>query len=396
MERVPRLLVVCGATMAPPEAGFLHAITANRRDDTARLVYADWLDEQGERDRASYLRLQVELVRTWWYDNPCTDLFARFTDLTKRVDPAWLATVRRCTTPAPPVNVEEALPELRGKAKTAVRLHPRPGEAAVDASKIGGMFLWPKREPWPTCPTHNTPYVTALQLRKQDVPELGFPDGTDLFQLLWCPESHNDNHMYCPMPQVFWRQRGSVKQTRKTAPALVPTDGHYPIRPNPCVIYPERQIEYPDPSEHDPVGYGDEHEIAFRAAVSLGNQLATSSGTRYCPGDASHLYQWWLSTAEGTKVGGYPDWVQDRYYPRCECGEEMEHLLSFASLEYDGATWGRWVPIEDRPILDATGHRAQDPVNCATGCMFGDCGNMYVFVCRKHGVWPIRASMQCC
>lgn len=44
-------------------AAFLSAIVREPADDTARLVYADWLDEQGEADRAEFIRVQVELAR---------------------------------------------------------------------------------------------------------------------------------------------------------------------------------------------------------------------------------------------------------------------------------------------------------------------------------------------
>lgn len=54
----------------------LAAILANPADDTARLVYADWLQEQGEEERAKFIRVQCELesypmcenVRTRNYD----------------------------------------------------------------------------------------------------------------------------------------------------------------------------------------------------------------------------------------------------------------------------------------------------------------------------------------
>jgi uncharacterized protein (TIGR02996 family) len=39
------------------EAAFLRAIQANPTDATAKLVYADWLDEHGESEKAEYLRL---------------------------------------------------------------------------------------------------------------------------------------------------------------------------------------------------------------------------------------------------------------------------------------------------------------------------------------------------
>lgn len=40
----------------------LRAILANPADDTARLVYADWLDEQGQGERAEFIRVQCEIA----------------------------------------------------------------------------------------------------------------------------------------------------------------------------------------------------------------------------------------------------------------------------------------------------------------------------------------------
>ena len=44
-------------------AALLAAIHANPDDDTARLVYADWLQENGQTDRADFIRYQIESVR---------------------------------------------------------------------------------------------------------------------------------------------------------------------------------------------------------------------------------------------------------------------------------------------------------------------------------------------
>jgi uncharacterized protein (TIGR02996 family) len=41
----------------------LAAILAEPEDDTRRLVYADWLDEQGEHGRAEFIRVQIEMER---------------------------------------------------------------------------------------------------------------------------------------------------------------------------------------------------------------------------------------------------------------------------------------------------------------------------------------------
>lgn len=46
----------------PPPPGyepFLRAICAEPEDDTVRLVYADWLDENGDPERAEFIRLQI-------------------------------------------------------------------------------------------------------------------------------------------------------------------------------------------------------------------------------------------------------------------------------------------------------------------------------------------------
>ena len=45
----------------PVNAALEAAVIANAEDDTPRLVYADWLDENGDPDRAAFIRTQVAL-----------------------------------------------------------------------------------------------------------------------------------------------------------------------------------------------------------------------------------------------------------------------------------------------------------------------------------------------
>jgi hypothetical protein len=56
-----------------------------------------------------------------------------------------------------------------------------------------------------------------LQLRKSDVPELGFPPGADLFQLLWCPQDHPEP-LFIVAPRVFWRKASSVRNALRKIP----------------------------------------------------------------------------------------------------------------------------------------------------------------------------------
>lgn len=44
-------------------SGLLRAVLADPASDDSRLIYADWLEENGERDRAEFVRVQVELAK---------------------------------------------------------------------------------------------------------------------------------------------------------------------------------------------------------------------------------------------------------------------------------------------------------------------------------------------
>src|SRR5436190_8949015 len=71
--------------------GFIGAILAAPSDDVPRLVYADWLDERGESDRADLIRVQCELARLRYDDDRVSDLQAREYRLLSRHFAAWRA-----------------------------------------------------------------------------------------------------------------------------------------------------------------------------------------------------------------------------------------------------------------------------------------------------------------
>jgi uncharacterized protein (TIGR02996 family) len=80
------------------EADFLQQLMENPADDTARLVYADWLDERGDDESARksrFLRLTVHLTgpiqRTGWR-NPRENEIRR---LAAELPTDWLAVVSR-------------------------------------------------------------------------------------------------------------------------------------------------------------------------------------------------------------------------------------------------------------------------------------------------------------
>jgi uncharacterized protein (TIGR02996 family) len=72
---------------------FLQAILAAPEDDTPRLVYADWLDENGRPERAEFIRAQIELARLPEDDPRREGLQERERALHRAHEDAWLGEV---------------------------------------------------------------------------------------------------------------------------------------------------------------------------------------------------------------------------------------------------------------------------------------------------------------
>jgi uncharacterized protein (TIGR02996 family) len=75
---------------------FLAAIKAEMFDDTRRLVFADWLDENGDPERAELIRLQCRLWGMQHDDPEVQDACARCEALVTANWPRWTAGFPRC------------------------------------------------------------------------------------------------------------------------------------------------------------------------------------------------------------------------------------------------------------------------------------------------------------
>jgi uncharacterized protein (TIGR02996 family) len=75
-----------------PDNAFLAAIIESPDDDSLRLIYADWLDDHGQPERAEFLRVQVELEpHRFQIDRPrVRELLTREAELLHRHEDAWL------------------------------------------------------------------------------------------------------------------------------------------------------------------------------------------------------------------------------------------------------------------------------------------------------------------
>lgn len=119
-------------------------------------------------------------------------------------------------------------------------------------------------------------------------------------------------------------------------------------------------------------------------------ELETATGWKY------HYH---LADAPGIKLGGYPSWTQEPYWPECgSCGQTMQHLLTMSSWEYDGESWRTWLPVEDRG--GATGKEKLSPkqghaVRESAGIMIGDAGGVYIFQCLTCPDQPVEHHWDC-
>jgi hypothetical protein len=257
------------------------------------------------------------------------------------------------------------------------RWRPAQGQAATVTTKeaaeieriqadAGSLDLTAGERVWlvPRPHQHPPPLVAVLQLYARDVPDLPFPDHTDLFQLLWCPNWHAAP--WCgPHPVTVWRTAAQVGQRLAAPPAprfdgldrdLAPDD----YVPRPCVVHPEPVIECPHPDD-------------------LPDQLAE----RVKRWDEGGGGRYWaeLSTTPGTKVGGHPGWIQDPQWPVCGCGRRMDHLLTIASGEF--GSLGRWTRLMDRGAWAPHGIK-----------LGGGGGSLYLFACTVCAERPLAGVLQ--
>ncbi len=77
--------------MSPDESALIRAICETPGDDLPRLVYADWLEERGDPDRAEFIRVQCEAAGLVTFDERHNALRRRARELFEAHGQRWLA-----------------------------------------------------------------------------------------------------------------------------------------------------------------------------------------------------------------------------------------------------------------------------------------------------------------
>jgi hypothetical protein len=243
--------------------------------------------------------------------------------------------------------------------------------------------------------------ASVLQLYRRDLPgetlerrpEWMFPHGTDVLQVLWCPNPHPDT--YDPRVRMYWRTQAEIGATREANPPLnlswEKTDVCF--LPESCRLHPELVEEYPPvlithPDEVDP----DSEEFTGQLLGKLPEDLeracwawTADSGPYHDEDDTGNDYTT-LSGAPGWKLGGWVPYVGFAPEPaeHCACGAPTFLLLAALCFEEPG---GPWQPREQPGFP----WRGPDPEtsNGPTGVWGGRNGQMWLMACTADPTHPI-------
>ncbi|MEU2021403.1 hypothetical protein ABZ565_04445 [Streptomyces sp. NPDC016469] len=172
--------------------------------------------------------------------------------------------------------------------------------------------------------------LPVVQVFRRDAPGQWWPEGADVFQLLWCPNTHWDPPFpqadASPVVEIRWRRAADLTPAPFRPPAPVrQEDDDYGFTPLPCLLTPIPLTDFPYPQELP----GGLREDVRRLVEETGGEEGGEDI---------------ITRVAGCKFGGWPTWhLTEPYTILCrQCGAEMTLLFTVASDATTGITVGRW------------------------------------------------------
>lgn len=214
---------------------------------------------------------------------------------------------------------------------------------------------------YPKCDICQTPLNFVLQLYKDDFPEFYFPDKSNIFQLFRCPNnnckiayknSSYDHKMFHYYAKV---DRKINKIFAKSTTVSSQIESEVPD----CFLKPVRLNDFPDYYDYE------EEDLA-----------KLSEGFRM---DLADEFLDEFLTQPFTKLGGYPAFIQDPFYPTCKCGRIKHFLFQLSSED----------PENEGRSYENNGNWSAHKI------MIGDAGNIYYYICTHCGEKSIESYWDC-
>ena len=81
----------------PHAAAFLRDVIENPDDDAPRLIFADWLEDHGDPERAEFIRLQIEGEKLSAYSLRSRQIRVREIELSRRCADQWRGRLKQIT-----------------------------------------------------------------------------------------------------------------------------------------------------------------------------------------------------------------------------------------------------------------------------------------------------------
>ncbi len=219
---------------------------------------------------------------------------------------------------APTPDVMDAAASMTERARAFMQRHAQPafvpevddGEGAILGSRFGGRPALAHDERAPTCGCCSMPLKLIAQIRSDELPETArraFPSG--LVQLFWCDTA-------CQSDAAGWDPFSKANLARAVA---LPTRPRWPNDDEvPAYSYAPRRIHawsemptYPKAEDIDELIPRDE-DLRGAVADLEDEEIAKSS-------------------RGGTRVLGWPAWLQGKMHVRCPCGSSLRPILQVDS-----------------------------------------------------------------
>ncbi len=260
------------------------------------------------------------------------------------------------------INLED-LPEVKSfleTKKSVTLLRPQKTKAPLpfSVSKMGGTPNLNLFETWPLCSSCGTPLNFVLQIYKNEYPEFYFPEDATVFLLFRCPnfycdgafDGHQDLAMFW-----FYGNADTGENARIEKPACTLEDMEDET-PN-CLFRPLKSVDYPH--------YGEFNEKweEFEMKYSDDADVVDEYMNMYYP-------------RLGTKIDGYPSWMESPDYPVCACGKKKEFFFQLSSEEEE---------VEEKEPFEWPPYAAE----------LGESCNVYFFVCHQCGPGTIETRWEC-